>query len=98
MSYSLKYNYLTPTQKAVDYTQDKLGRLKRVRDDFDTPYNRLLKSKTLSKTQKNMLEKRYKSINPAEVGRKINKIQNQLIKLTCKKVGGSGHFFVQELI
>jgi transposase InsO family protein len=82
---SLKYNFITPTQKSIGYTETKLGKRKTIRDKFATPYERVKRSNILPVDKTKELETLFNSINPAELTRNINNIQNKLIKLASNK-------------
>ena len=76
----LKLNFFTPTKKPVGWTEDHLGRAKRVYDMPTTPFERLLASDTLDQRQIDQLKKIRDSINPATLTRDILQYQG---KLTC---------------
>ena len=76
----LKLNFFTPTKKPVGWTEDHLGRAKRVYDMPTTPFERLLASDTLDQRQIDQLKTIRDSINPATLTRDILQYQG---KLTC---------------
>ena len=76
----LKLNFFTPTKKPVGWTEDRLGRAKRVYDMPTTPFERLLASDTLDQRQIDQLKKIRDSINPATLTLDILQYQG---KLTC---------------
>jgi len=81
----LKLNYFTPTRKPVGWTEDRLGRRKRVYDMPTTPFDRLLASDTLDQRQIDQLMKIRESINPATLTRDILRYQAMLSALSKDK-------------
>ena len=57
------------------------GHVKRTYGDPRTPYQNMLSSKKVSNKKKRQLTKTYLSLNPAELKRRIEEKQNQLLKL-----------------
>ena len=55
--------------------------MKRTYGDPRTPYQNMLSSKKVSNKKKRQLTKTYLSLNPAELKRRIEEKQNQLLKL-----------------
>lgn len=76
-----RMNYLTPTIKPVDYATDRNGRRKRVYDKPQTPFDRLLAAGVLSPAQVVELTARRDALNPAEIARRIQSLQDRLIGL-----------------
>ena len=56
-------------------------------DKARTPYRRTLDF--LSKKEQAALRKQYESLNPAELKRKIDRLQDKIWKINLKKRGGS---------
>lgn len=81
----IKLNYFTPTRKPIGYTQDAVGRRKRVYDAPATPMDRLIASGTLSAAQIQDLQAPRGRVNPAELTRDILRFQDQLIALAKAK-------------
>jgi hypothetical protein len=81
----LRYNFFTPTRKAIGFTEDSKGRRKRLYDKPKTPYVRVMESKCLDSKAKRRLEKEYKELNPAELTRNIVRIQSILIGIAKEK-------------
>jgi hypothetical protein len=50
-------------------------------DEAKTPYQRVLESPNIDDKVKMKLRKEYDMLNPAELKRKITKLQNRLLKL-----------------
>ena len=75
-----KQNHLLPCVKAVDWTQTRSGRKKRVYDRPRTPYQRALDAQALPEGPKaDRLAARHRGLNPAAITRRINHIQRQLL-------------------
>lgn len=82
----LRYNFFTPTRKAISYSIDSVGRRKRVYEKYPkSPYQRLIEIGNIDECDKVSLKKQFLDINPAEITRKINRIQTKLIKLAKSK-------------
>lgn len=81
----LKLNFFTPTKKPVGWTEDRLGRRKRVYDRPTTPFDRLLASDTLDQRQIDRLKKIRDAINPATLTRDILQYQGKLSALSKDK-------------
>lgn len=75
----LKMNYFTPTRKPVGWKMDGQGRRRRVYDEPMTPYQRVLESGVLSRTQEQALRAQYVKLNPVELIRDIVRYQGMLI-------------------
>jgi hypothetical protein len=82
-------NHLLPCVKAVDWTQTRSGRKKRVYDKPKTPYQRLLDTATLDDTTRTRLAAEHDLLNPARITRGINHIQQQLIDLAKARTLGT---------
>jgi Integrase core domain len=78
---SLRLNFFTPTKKAVGYTTAADGRKKRIYDKPATPWQRLQASGVLDTQQLSLVAARIDRINPADLTRRINAIQMQLLDL-----------------
>lgn len=74
-------NHLLPCVKAIDWTETRSGRKKRIYDKPRTPYQRLLDTGILDETTTTRLEAEHDKLNPARITRGINRIQQQLIEL-----------------
>lgn len=76
-----RLNYFTPTKKPIGWTTTATGKRRRVYDSPRTPLDRLLAAGTLSPAQATQLLARRDAINPAELARDIQRIQDQLTGL-----------------
>lgn len=78
-------NYLLPCVKAVGWTHTPAGRKTRVYDAPRTPYQRLLDAGVLNERTGLKLAAEHERLNPAQITRRINKIQQQLIELAAAR-------------
>ena len=76
---NLRKNYLLPTVKAVGWRETKAGRKARIYDKPVTPQQRLVASGALDTDSIAKLDAVAEPLNPAEITRRINRIQQQLI-------------------
>ena len=77
-------NFFLPTMKLVKKTC--IG--SKVKKEYDipkTPYQRLMNSSHISKAAKAKLTREYKAINPAELKRTINRLQDRLFQTNVTK-------------
>ena len=70
-------NFFLPAIKLRDKTRVD-GRIKRVYEKACTPYERLLTSGQITKQAKQQLRIQYQQLNPAELRRQIERLQQQL--------------------
>ena len=77
-------NYFQPALKLKSKTRTGSKTVKKY-DVAKTPFRRALESKYIDDKIKAKLEKQYDSLNPAELKRKITKLQDKLIKLNSLK-------------
>ena len=82
-------NHLLPCVKAVDWTQTRSGRKKRVYDKPKTPYQRLLDTGPPDPATRARLAAEHDKLNPARITRCINHIQQQLIDLAKARTLGT---------
>ena len=82
---SLRLNFFTPTRKAIGYTTTADGRRKRIYDKPNTPWQRVQASGVLDTQQLSAVADRVEGINPADLTRRINAIQMQLLDLAKVK-------------
>jgi hypothetical protein len=82
---SLRLNFFTPTKKPIGYATGADGRRKRLYDKPRTPWLRVLESGLLTNEQAALIEARIAGVNPADLTRRINKIQLRLIELSQAK-------------
>ena len=80
----LYVNFFQPVRKLIK--KERIGSkvIKRY-DEAKTPYRRVLASPDIEKEIKMKLRKEYAMLNPAELKRKITKLQNKLLKLNALK-------------
>lgn len=73
-------NFFLPTMKLVEKTRAG-AKVKKRYDQPKTPYHRLLDSPDVSAQNKKRLEGLYANLNPAQLRRQINRLQDNLYKL-----------------
>jgi len=80
----LYVNFFQPVRKLIK--KERIGSkvIKRY-DEAKTPYRRVLASPDIEYEIKMKLKKQYAMLNPAELKRKITKLQNKLLKLNALK-------------
>jgi hypothetical protein len=80
----LYVNFFQPVRKLIK--KERIGSkvIKRY-DEAKTPYQRVLESPNIKDEIKVKLRKEYAMLNPAELKRKITKLQNKLLKLNALK-------------
>jgi len=80
----LYVNFFQPVRKLIK--KERIGSkvIKRY-DEAKTPYRRVLASPDIEEEIKMKLRKEYAMLNPAELKRKITKLQNKLLKLNALK-------------
>ena len=76
-----RLNYLTPTIKPTGYATDRNGRRKRLYDKPRTPFDRLLDADVLSPAQIAGITAYRDSLNPAQIARDIQSLQDRLTGL-----------------
>lgn len=77
---SLYVNYFQPSVKL----KEKLrvgGKVKRIYEEPKTPYQRVLESPDVAQQVKQRLVEKYRQLNPAELHRKIEVLQEKLYSL-----------------
>lgn len=82
---ALRSNFFTPTKKPTSYTTTADGRRRRVYDKPKTPWQRVIETGNLTDEQAQTLAARIAGINPADLTRQINQIQQQLTTLSQGK-------------
>jgi hypothetical protein len=65
-------------------------------DVAKTPYRRVLECSDIDDKIKEILKQRYDSLNPAELKRKITKLQDKLLKLNTLKQKAGKEAIVNE--
>lgn len=76
-----RLNYFTPTKKPIGWNTDRVGRRTRVYDKPRTPFQRLLDAGVLSPAQERELLEYRDSLNPAELARRIQSLQDRLVAI-----------------
>jgi len=76
-----RMNFFTPTKKPIGFTTTSQGKRRQVFDTPRTPLDRLLASGILSSTRQQQLLHRPAQINPAHLGREIDRLQQKLTGL-----------------
>jgi len=77
-------NYFQPVQKLVSKTREG-SKVTKKYDEARTPFRRVLESKYIDDKIKARLKVQYDSLNPAELKRKISRLQEKLLKLNTLK-------------
>ena len=76
-----RLNFLTPTKKPVEWGTTVTGRRKRLYDKPRTPFDRLCDAGVLSPDQQAELTAYRDSLNPADLARRIQTLQDKLTGL-----------------
>lgn len=80
----LYVNFFQPVRKLIK--KERIGsKVTKRYDEAKTPYRRVLASPDIEDKVKVKLRKEYAMLNPAELKRKITKLQNKLLKLSALK-------------
>ena len=79
----LYVNFFQPVRKLIK--KERIGKVIKRYDEAKTPYRRVLASPDIEDKIKVKLRKEYDMLNPAELKRKITKLQNNLLKLNALK-------------
>jgi len=80
----LYVNFFQPVRKLIK--KERIGsKVVKRYDEAKTPYRRVLASPDIEEEIKMKLRKEYAMLNPAELKRKITKLQNKLLKLNALK-------------
>jgi len=84
-------NFFQPVMKLIDKTRSG-SRVKKRYDMAKTPYQRILESPFVVPDVKKHLKKQYTLLNPAELKRKIVRLQEKLWKLASQKTSSLGTY------
>jgi len=76
----LYLNYFQPSMKLISKTRSG-SKITKKYDTAKTPYKRILKDESIDPDQKNDLIAIYKELNPFELKRNINKLQDKLFRM-----------------
>ena len=80
----LYVNFFQPVRKLIK--KERIGsKITKRYDQAKTPYRRVLASPDIKEEIKVKLKNQYAMLNPAELKRKITKLQNRLLKLNALK-------------
>ena len=80
----LYVNFFQPVRKLIK--KERMGsKVSKRYDEAKTPYRRVLASPDIEDEIKVKLKSKYDMLNPAELKRKITKLQNKLLKLNALK-------------
>lgn len=77
-------NFFLPVMKLKEKTRTA-SKVKKIYDEPKAPYQRLLESDFISGTRKQKLMDIYVKLNPAELKRRISRLQDKLLKLNLQK-------------
>ncbi len=80
----LLVNFFYPSQKLVAKTRQG-ARVRRVYDDPQTPYHRVLGCPEVSEDRKDRLRRQFDTLNPAELQREVVRLQDQLLSLAAQR-------------
>lgn len=80
----LQTNFFSPSQKLISKTRHGAKVAKRY-DTAQTPYQRVLASKEVTKKTKAALTRQYQTLNPAQLRRDLLALQDQLLDLVRAK-------------
>ena len=73
-------NYFQPSVKLLEKVREG-SKVKKRYDDPKTPYERVLECADLDEEVKRRLRQEYEGLNPAELRRRLLKLQQRLIEL-----------------
>ena len=76
----LLVNFFYPSRKLISRTRQG-ARVRRVYDDPQTPYQRVLACPEVSEDAKDRLRRQFDTLNPAELQREVVRLQGQLLSL-----------------
>jgi len=76
-------NFFMPSQKLIEKVRHG-SRVTRRYDAPQTPYQRVLASDAVDASTKRRLKRRYATLNPAALKRRIEALQQELVKLTAR--------------
>lgn len=88
---NLRKNLFLPTKKVIGYRVTKTGRHTREYDKPCTPADRVKGTGILLPPERLALEDLCRSVDLAELGNRIQHIQEELIRLAAAKTYSQGH-------
>ena len=77
-------NFFYPSQKLVAKTRQG-ARVRRVYDDPQTPFQRVLACPEVSEDCKDRLRRQFDTLNPAELQREVVRLQDELLSLVQQR-------------
>ncbi|MDI6799774.1 MAG: hypothetical protein QMD53_03765 [Actinomycetota bacterium] len=77
-------NFFQPNMRLVEKVRNG-SKVKKIYDEPKTPYRRLLECPDVHQTIKDNLTTTYNTLNPAELKRRISKLQDKLFKTYVNK-------------
>ena len=80
----LLINFFYPSQKLVSKTRQG-ARVRRVHDDPQTPYQRVLACSEVSEDHKERLRRQFDTLNPADLQREVVRLQGELLSLVQQR-------------
>ena len=81
-------NFFQPSVKLI--SKSRVGsKVKKHYDEPQSPYQRVLSSAYVSKNRKQKLKQQFETLNPADLHRKINRIQGKLLQVAQEKQTGA---------
>ncbi len=80
-----RHNYMMPTKKPIRWSTDASGRRKRAYDKPATPLERLIRAGVISDAEIARLREHRDSLNPAQLARDIDRLQQQLTGMAAAK-------------
>ena len=80
----LLINFFYPSQKLISKTRQG-ARVRRVYDDPQTPYQRVLACPEVSEDRKDRLRRQFETLNPAELQREVVRLQGELMSLAAQR-------------
>ena len=80
----LLINFFYPSQKLISKTRQG-ARVRRVYDDPQTPYQRVLACPEVSEDHKERLRRHFDTLNPAELQREVVRLQGELLSLVQQR-------------
>ena len=76
-------NFFLPSMKLKEKVRDG-ARVRKRYHRAQTPYQRLMESPSIDKNTKNQLKQYYQRLNPAQLYRQIQRLQQRLRKLAVR--------------
>ena len=77
-------NFFYPSQKLLSKTRQG-ARVRRVHDDPQTPYQRVLACPEVAEDRKERLRRQFDTLNPAELQREVVRLQGELMSLVAQR-------------